>query len=117
MAVDVKLLKAALEEAKFEDVELREKIYECINELDADLDDVEYKPTVKVETVFDELEKILEDMEEQEEVEEEEGDPTVEDEQEEESEEDEDDDEDDDDDDDIDDDEEDEDLLDEVFKK
>lgn len=105
--VDTTLIKAALEEAKFDDVELREKIYECINELQADLEDAEYQPSVKVLAVFDELEQMLADIEEREAEEKDDEDDDVDpssdddDEEEEEDEDEDDEDEDEDDDDDV----------------
>jgi hypothetical protein len=66
MPTDVKLIKAALEEAKFENVELREKIYECINELDEDLSDAHYAASENCDEVFDELEAMLAEIEEEE---------------------------------------------------
>lgn len=105
--VDVKLIKSALEEASFNDPELRQKVYECIDELQADLEDAEYKSTVGVNNVFDELEDMLNAIEEAESEEEDEKDdidPTVDDENDDEDDEDNDDDEDDDDDEDYDDD-------------
>lgn len=59
MAADVKLLKAALEDARFDDPEIREKIYNCINSLADDLVEVNFSASITTDQIFDDLEEHL----------------------------------------------------------
>ncbi len=94
MAADVKLIKVALEDAKFDDPVVREKIFAAINSLSDDLVEVNFSASITTDQIFDDLEEYLDEGEVSTDDDEEEDD-----EEEEEEEEDDEDDEDDDDDD------------------
>lgn len=59
MPADIKLLKAALEDAKFDDSEVREKIYACINHLSDDLTELNFGASMPTDAAFDDLEEYL----------------------------------------------------------
>ncbi len=65
MATDVKLLKAALEDAKFDDPLVREKIYNCLNSLSDDLLELNFGASLSTDQLFDDLEEYLDTEEEE----------------------------------------------------